>query len=401
MNCNKCGQKISDNFKFCSECRKIIVSKINSTAIINKKVIKRLNDKSLENNKISTDKLNDFKPNENVSEVSFCDNTQNTEIQLSSTSKVVRLDDTLQHSNVNNDNVIIDVNYINDNANGINLSNCISREYNGKSKNKKIIILIGTICIAGLIGSGGYMLLSKAKSNKEVSSVESNISDTNTKNTETSLDYSESNNENTTLNNLESIIERYSSRDYIIDNSNTVKLTFDSLNKYTSEELYIARNEILARHGYIFTNYPNLQRYFESKSWYSPNTDFSGELDEIEKYNEIYLTSMEFLKMAAKDKEVITSDYIFKDSNTRQLTEKEVSNLTNWQLVIAKNEIYARYGMEFSTAELHEHFSEKSWYKIDKENQNKFVLSDIENKNIDTILKEQDKRINSELSHDL
>ena len=45
-------------------------------------------------------------------------------------------------------------------------------------------------------------------------------------------------------------------------------------------ELYIARNEIFARHGRMFNN-GDLQTYFGSKSWYHPSIapeDFSDSL---------------------------------------------------------------------------------------------------------------------------
>lgn len=46
-----------------------------------------------------------------------------------------------------------------------------------------------------------------------------------------------------------------------------------------------AVNEIFARHGYIFTT-PSLKAYYESKSWYTPNPNFSmGDLNETERYN--------------------------------------------------------------------------------------------------------------------
>ena len=43
----------------------------------------------------------------------------------------------------------------------------------------------------------------------------------------------------------------------------------------SKEKLALARNEIFARHGYIFKEEP-FKSYFESKSWYSPNPNFDG-----------------------------------------------------------------------------------------------------------------------------
>lgn len=73
--------------------------------------------------------------------------------------------------------------------------------------------------------------------------------------------------------------------DYIIPYSNQRKLTYDDIKYISKQKLPYARNEIYARHGYIFklTEYKN---YFDSKSWYVKNSSFNeNDLSEIEKYN--------------------------------------------------------------------------------------------------------------------
>jgi hypothetical protein len=62
----------------------------------------------------------------------------------------------------------------------------------------------------------------------------------------------------------------------------------------------------------------------------------------------------------AQDRTV--NDYVFPDSNTRLLTKTEVSSLSEFEMLVARNEIYARYGREFKTQGLADHFSSKSWY---------------------------------------
>lgn len=66
----------------------------------------------------------------------------------------------------------------------------------------------------------------------------------------------------------------------------TRKLSDDELAGLTKEELRIARNEIYARHGYIFKS-NDLREYFSSKSWYQPMySDASSlSLNEFEIYN--------------------------------------------------------------------------------------------------------------------
>ena len=65
---------------------------------------------------------------------------------------------------------------------------------------------------------------------------------------------------------VESQIVTYS--EYVLSESNTRYYTADELKNLTADELFIARNEIYARHGRTFNN-PELQQYFNGKSWYS------------------------------------------------------------------------------------------------------------------------------------
>jgi hypothetical protein len=67
-------------------------------------------------------------------------------------------------------------------------------------------------------------------------------------------------------------------------------LTNADLYGKSSWDLRIMRNEIFARHGYIFKR-PGLRRYFSSQPWYTPRyADVSGFLSITEKQN------VEFLK---------------------------------------------------------------------------------------------------------
>ena len=55
-------------------------------------------------------------------------------------------------------------------------------------------------------------------------------------------------------------------------------------------------------------------------------------------------------------------DYIFPDSDTRYLTEEDVSGLDAATIRLGINEIYARHGRAFETEDLNAYFSSKSWY---------------------------------------
>lgn len=55
-------------------------------------------------------------------------------------------------------------------------------------------------------------------------------------------------------------------------------------------------------------------------------------------------------------------DYILAESNSRYITSDDVEHLTDTQLWIARNEIYARHGRQFNDDTLSDYFNGKSWY---------------------------------------
>lgn len=89
-------------------------------------------------------------------------------------------------------------------------------------------------------------------------------------------------------------------------------------------------------------------------------------------------------------------DYIISDSDTRIISETELANLSNWQLKVARNEIYARYGRPFVHKDLQCYFAKKSWYSKDSSAANP-TLSSIENANVATI-QTYEKKIGSSLA---
>lgn len=57
-----------------------------------------------------------------------------------------------------------------------------------------------------------------------------------------------------------------------------------------------------------------------------------------------------------------SQDCVFPDSDSRYLSEAEVSALSDEELRIAKNEIYARHGRMFASEDLDAYFRSKDWY---------------------------------------
>lgn len=77
------------------------------------------------------------------------------------------------------------------------------------------------------------------------------------------------------------------SDNYIFANVDTEYLTDDDVKYLSKDELALARNEIFAKHGFVFGVEP-FKSYFEKKSWYhaDPNyTDNDSTLNEYEKAN--------------------------------------------------------------------------------------------------------------------
>lgn len=215
---------------------------------------------------------------------------------------------------------------------------------------------------------------------------------------------SNTNNQSSQVNTAEVYIKKYSNRAFIIEDSAEVELTYSAINHLSEEELFIARNEMFARYGYTFAPGSNLQSFFESKDWYSPSSeDFSKfEFDtQIEEDNCNLIKALEFVRASANFYPPISSDFVFPNSNSVLLSSSDVSSLNNWELIIATNEIYARYGYRFSISELQDHFNSKSWYVNITNPSNDIVFSDIEDANLKTIVKEKDSRVKDALMHDL
>jgi hypothetical protein len=89
--------------------------------------------------------------------------------------------------------------------------------------------------------------------------------------------------------------------DYIIPYSDTVLLTEEDVEDLTLQEINYAKNEIYARHGRKFAS-PELQNYFNSKSWYKGTIG----ADDFDKNSSAYLSGIEnknaaFLSSVEKD----------------------------------------------------------------------------------------------------
>lgn len=207
---------------------------------------------------------------------------------------------------------------------------------------------------------------------------------------------------------------------YIIPDSNVRKLTEDELWGFTRETLRYIRNELLARHGYAFSN-DKFYNYFNAKPWY-----IAGGYNEDSKLTALEWDNITMVKKVEKamdnkktenkdgvdikeiiayqnyiggygnelgygnprgdgsgdivgdaslsDKNVVITEipaepnyiyndqYIIPDSDTRELTEGELWAYSREALRYIRNELLARHGYKFGGNKFGRYFEDKEWY---------------------------------------
>lgn len=84
--------------------------------------------------------------------------------------------------------------------------------------------------------------------------------------------------------------------------------------------------------------------------------------------------------------------YILPQSNQRLLTYVDIQNFTKQDMMLARNEIFARHGRKFKDEDVRTYFESQSWYKgtIEPEDFSTSVFSDIEQKNVDFLKQYED-----------
>ncbi|SHK27784.1 YARHG domain-containing protein [Hespellia stercorisuis] len=89
-----------------------------------------------------------------------------------------------------------------------------------------------------------------------------------------------------------------------------------------------------------------------------------------------------------------TGPYILPESAKHSLSENELSNLTDYELFLARNEIFARYGVMFKDEKLNQFFCTKSWYHptISAEELNAEDMDATDKQNVQTLLTYEKRR---------
>ena len=89
----------------------------------------------------------------------------------------------------------------------------------------------------------------------------------------------------------------------------------------------------------------------------------------------------------ASDGEFAVTGYILPNSSTEYLTWEDYAALSRWELVLARNEIFARHGRRFQNQDIQAYFDSCSWYEgtIAPEDFDTSVMNDVEVQNVWTL----------------
>lgn len=84
-----------------------------------------------------------------------------------------------------------------------------------------------------------------------------------------------------------------------------------------------------------------------------------------------------------------SGEYILPESDSRYLTDSDVRDLTANELMLARNEIYARHGRKFKDLEIQAYFNSQSWYKgtVEPDDFSTDVFNKYEKENLEFIKK--------------
>jgi uncharacterized membrane protein len=152
-------------------------------------------------------------------------------------------------------------------------------------RNKRLVVAVGSI-ISLLLGLFVANLIikefNKHEPKTEVAATKTKTVDQSKKNNTENTVKPNNSNDSTETNSKES--SNLSSTDYILPDSDKKVLSEGDIATLTKEQLRLARNEIFARHGYVFQS-ADLQKYFSSKSWYNADPSYNRTLNEAEKEN--------------------------------------------------------------------------------------------------------------------
>ncbi len=174
--------------------------------------------------------------------------------------------------------------------------------------------------------------------------------------------------------------------DYILAESDCKIYTADELGELTAEELRIARNEIFARHGRMFTS-EDMNTYFSGKKWYTPvysaeEFDALGDsvfnefeivnrnqIVEIEKSGEFNHSENRVKINNIEDDDISGEYYLYQTYSNGGITSEMIPQDTTRWITVTKNDdgILLRAKSESSFGDLEQQYK--------KESDNRYVCS--------------------------
>lgn len=165
-------------------------------------------------------------------------------------------------------------------------------------------------------------------------------------------------------------------------------------NSYVYLDLDRASNTYSTDYQYYFFDEPIVVK--DGKLNFSITHFISGT-----KYTDICISELELIKGTSDlvNTDVSESEYIVEGSDTGYFEKEFWEQLSDEELRLARNELYARHGRKFKSEDLQEYFESKSWYhgqyepeEFDKIEES--VLNDWEKYNRDMIRLVEDERKN-------
>lgn len=97
---------------------------------------------------------------------------------------------------------------------------------------------------------------------------------------------------------------------------------------------------------------------------------------------------------SSNDESSNSSEYILPFSSKREVTSSDLKGLSEKQLLLASNEIFARHGYKFPSDPYKSYFESKPWYKVNPNyTSDTKELSPLERHNVKTILKAAGKHV--------
>jgi hypothetical protein len=158
------------------------------------------------------------------------------------------------------------------------------------------------------------------------------------------------------------------------------------------DDLKFLRGLVFGRHGRVFKD-PYIQSYLKERPWYKPNPSFQNSmLNEMERQNLDVIREAE----AAQHETIQPGDLRFYQNRLFTITQLGEHTGAEWRVLRA--EIEAIHGKRFDDEPwLQQYFEERYWYEADPQYDPK-RLTQIEQKNLQTIIAAQKKQRNVAVS---